>query len=81
MPLKNGDEIHLLKEEADVSASEEIGMIFVVLQDMSVKKQPQVVTSEQLEIEPVKEQPLGESVSSQGVDVAPEEKLNPEENN
>ena len=81
MPLKNGDEIHLLKEEADVSASEEIGMIFVVLQDMSIKKQPQVVTSEQLEIEPVKEQPLGESVSGQGIDVVPEEKLNPEENN
>ena len=33
VPLKNGDEIHLLLEDASagVTASEEIGMIFVVL--------------------------------------------------
>lgn len=37
MLLKNGDEIHLLVEdsEAGIAFTEEIGMIFVVLHDMS----------------------------------------------
>ena len=37
VPLKNGDEIHLLVEDksAGITYAEEIGMIFVVLQDMS----------------------------------------------
>ena len=44
MLLKNGDEIHLLVEdkEAGIAFTEEIGMIFVVLQDMSVSvKEPE----------------------------------------
>ncbi len=38
MLLKNGDEIHLLVEdkEAGIAFTEEIGMIFVVLHDMSI---------------------------------------------
>jgi E3 ubiquitin-protein ligase CHFR len=35
--LKNGDEIHLLREQENVSASEEIGFVFVCLIDLAGK--------------------------------------------
>ena len=37
MVLKNGDEVHLLMRSETVDVNDEIGFIFVILQDMSRK--------------------------------------------
>ena len=38
--MKNGDEVHFLIQNEEVDVNEQIGMIFVVLKDLSTDSNP-----------------------------------------